>query len=91
MKVKKVPYFTGKKLIFTYEYRGLKYSKEFKIMLKEYGIKVKRLIDNFLDKDIYRVTIEDAYYIRELTFKHINNELAIVQGKIKKELYDYKN
>lgn len=59
-------------------------------MLKEYGIKVKRLIDNFLDKDIYRVTIEDAYYIRELTFKHINNELTIVHGKIKKENFKYK-
>lgn len=91
MKETKIPYFDGKKLTYTYEYRGFKYSKEFKKMLKEYAIKVKRLIDNFLDKDIYRVTIEDAYYIRELTFKHINNELVIVQGKIKKESYDYKN
>lgn len=91
MKVKKIQYFDGKELSFNYEYRNFKYTKEFKKILKEYGIKVKRLIDNFLDKDIYRVTIEDAYYIRELTFKHINNELTIVQGKIKKESYDYKN
>lgn len=91
MKVKKVPYFDGKKLIFTYEYRGLKYSKEVKMILKEYGLKVKKLIDNYFDKDIYQITIEDTHYLKVLTFKHINNELTITQGKIKKETFEYKN
>lgn len=90
MKETKIPYFDGKKLTYTYEYRGFKYSKEFKKMLKEYAIKVKRLIDNFLDKDIYSVTIEDQFYLKVLDFKYINNELTIVQGKIKKETFKYK-
>lgn len=91
MKETKIPYFDGKKLTYTYEYRGFKYSKEFKKMLKEYGLKIKRLIDNFLDKDIYKVTFEDQFYLNVLDFKYINNELTIVQGKIKKESYNYKN
>jgi hypothetical protein len=90
MKPKKVPYFDGKKLIYTYEYRGLSYSKEFKKMLKEYGLKVKKLIDNYFDKDIYQITVEDTYYIREVTFKYINNELTVVQGRIKKDTFKYK-
>ena len=53
MKAKKIPYFDGKILTFNYEYRGFKYSKEFKKMLKEYGLKVTKLIDNYVDNDIY--------------------------------------
>lgn len=87
MKVKKIPYFDDKKVIYTYEYRGLSYSKEFKKMLKKYGLKVKKLIDNYFDKDIYRITVEDTYYIRVLTFKYINNELTITQGRLKKETF----
>lgn len=90
MKVKKIPYFDGKKLTYTYEYRGFKYSKEFKKMLKEYGLNIKKLIDNYFDKDIYQITVEDTYYLKVLTFKYINNELTIAQGKLKKETFVYK-
>lgn len=90
MKPKKVPYFDGKKLVFNYEYRGFKYSKEFKKMLKENGLNIKKLIDNYFDKDIYKITVEDTYYLRVLTFKYINNELNVVQGRIKKETFKYK-
>ena len=61
------------------------------MMLKEYGLKVKKLIDNYFDKDIYQITIEDIYYSKVLTFKYINNELTITTDKIKKETYEYKN
>ena len=85
MKAKKVPYFDGKKLIYTYEYRGFSYSKEFKKMLKEYGLKVTKLIDNYLDNDIYEISFEDTYYFTVLTFKYIDNKLAIAQCRLKKD------
>lgn len=90
MKVKKIPYFDGKKVNYNYEYRGLSYSNEVKKMLKEYGLKVKKLIDNYFDKDIYQITVEDTYYLKVLTFKYINNGLTVLQNRIKKDTFKYK-
>lgn len=91
MKAKKIPYFDGKILTFNYEYRGFKYSKEFKKMLKEYGLKVTKIIDNYLDKDIYKITHEDTYYIKELNFIKRDSELLITCGALKKEIFNYKD
>lgn len=87
MKVKKVPYFDGKKLDFTYEYRGFEYSKEFKKMLKEYGLKVSKLIDNYLDKDICTISLEDTRCIKELNFIKRDSEFLITCCRLEKETF----
>lgn len=84
MKPNKITYYTGRGLDFTYEYRSFEYSREFKKMLKEYGLKVTKIIDNYLDKDIDKISWEDKYYIYELRFKYNK----IYQGKLKKESYE---
>lgn len=84
MKPTKVLYYDGEKLIYTYEYRGFKYTKEFKKMLKEYGLKVTKLIDNYLDKKIYKITFEDEENIHIMEFIRHSQEYTILNSKNKK-------
>ena len=87
MKPTKITYYTGKKLDFTYEYRGFKYSREVKKFFKDYGLKISKIIDNCLDKDISKILFEDNHYTIEILVK--NNQIYV--GKIKKETFKYKN
>ena len=87
MKPTKITFYNGKKLDFTYEYRGFKYSREVKKFFKDYGLKISKIIDNYLDKDISKILFEDKYYIMEMLFK--NNQ--IYPCKIKKETFKYKD
>lgn len=77
MKPTKITYYTGKKLDFTYEYRGFKYSREFKKFFKDYGLKISKIIDNYLDKNISKILFEDKHYTTEILFK--NNHIIIEQ------------
>ena len=56
-------------------------------MLKEYGSKVTKIIDNFLDRGIDKISWEDKYYIYELCFEYNK----IYQGKLKKIRLSIKN
>ena len=84
MNLNKIAYYTGQGLDFKYEYRSFEYSREFKKMLKEYGLKATKIIDNYIDRGIDKISWEDKYYIYELRFKYN----TIYQGKLKKESYE---
>lgn len=81
MKPNKITHYTSQGLDFAYEYRSFEYSREFKKMLRERGLKISVLIDNFLDRGINKISCEDNHYIYELRFK-VNK---IFHGKLKKE------
>ena len=87
MKPTKTTYYTGNKLDFTYEYRGFKYSREVKKFFKDYGLKISKIIDNYLDKDISKILFEDKYYTIEFLLK--NNQIHT--STLKKETFKYKN
>lgn len=69
-------------MTFTYEYRGFKYSKEAKKCFKEYGLKISKIIDNYIDKGIYKISIEDKYFVIELNFTLEYNEFVIIANRL---------
>ena len=84
MKPTKELYYDGEKLIYTYEYRGFKYTKEYKKNLKSvWGLKLTKIIDDYLDKKIYKITFEDEEYMHVIEFRH-NQEYTILNSKSKK-------
>lgn len=51
-----------------YEYRGFKYTEEFKKSVKDYGFRLKIIIDNFLDSDINKIVLESRTKIQTMQF-----------------------
>ena len=83
MKPAKVLYYDGEKLIYTYEYRGFKYSKEFKKMFKEfYGFKVSKLIDAFVDKNINEIIFKINKIEYKLKYVELNDGNYFHQTRI---------
>lgn len=72
MKPTKITCYNGKKLDFTYEYRGFKYSSEIKEILREYGLIISKCIDNYIDKNIDCITLKSVS--ESLTFQFYSDE-----------------
>lgn len=86
MKPIKNYYYKGKKwVVSTYEYRGFKYSKEYKKdMLNFLGLKISKVIDNYHDKGIDKIIFEDKNHNTILIVDE--KELNISITKIKKDI-----
>ena len=51
-----------------YEYRGFKYTEEFKKCIKDFGFRLKIIIDNFLDSGISKIVLESRMQIQTMKF-----------------------
>ena len=51
-----------------YEYRGFKYTEEFKKTIKIAGLRLKIIIDNFLDLGIDKIILESKFKIQTMHF-----------------------
>lgn len=62
-----------------YEYRGFKYTEEFKKSIKNAGLRMKIIIDNFLDFDINKIILESKTQTQTLKFirSYEGNEIKI--------------
>lgn len=62
-----------------YEYRGFKYTEEFRKAIKDYGFRIKIIIDNFLDSDISKIILESRTQIQTMKFirGYEGNEIKI--------------
>lgn len=66
------------------EYRGFSYTKEFKKdLMKFWGIKVKILIDNYLDKNVSKISFNSDKEISNLEFIKESNNTRITMAKTK--------
>lgn len=66
------------------EYRGFSYTKEFKqYLMKFYGIKVKNLIDNYLDKNISKISFKSDKEMSNLEFIKESDSTRILLTKSK--------
>lgn len=79
IKPRKIDHFDGKNFTYIYEYRGFKYTKEYKKMLKNYGFKISVLIDNYLDNSINNISFNCNNF--KLTIEFYNYE--ILEHKVK--------
>ena len=68
------------------EYRGFSYTKEFKKgLMKSCGIKVKILIDNYLDENISKISFISDTEITNFEFikeSDINIKISVTRTKI---------
>lgn len=62
-----------------YEYRGFKYTEEFRKSIKNAGLRIKIIIDNFLDFDINKIILESKIQTQTLKFirGYEGNEIKI--------------
>lgn len=62
-----------------YEYRGFKYTEEFRKSIKNAGLRIKIIIDNFLDFDINKIILESRTKIQTMKFirGYEGNEIKI--------------
>ena len=62
-----------------YEYRGFKYTEEFRKSIKNAGLRIKICIDNFLDFDINKIILESRTKIQTMSFirGYVGNEIKI--------------
>lgn len=68
------------------KYRNFEYSKEFKKDFKRFGLKIKQIIDNYLDNNIYKYFIYKDDYIYELVIcKH---NMQITKKSLKEIMYE---
>lgn len=63
------------------KYRNFEYSKEFKKDFKRFGLKLKQIIDNYLDNNMYKYRIykDNDYY--ELIIVKYNMEIKLYKGE----------
>lgn len=62
-----------------YEYRGFKYTEEFRKSIKNAGLRIKIIIDNFLDFDINKIILESKTKTQTMKFirGYDGNEIKI--------------